>query len=98
MKPAMASEERHGEQAKTWICCPAEYNGAPNTDEPVILIITCQMIARCGKSFSDGEFVKKSLTAVTKVYPDKKDTLIAMSLYLQSPGELKKWGIIYMCS
>lgn len=56
-----------------------------------------KMIARCGKSFSDGEFVKKSLTAVTKeVHPDKKDALIAMSLYLQSPGELKKWGIMYM--
>ena len=40
-----------------------------------------QLIASCGKSFSDGEFVKKCLNAVAEeVCPDRKDALNAVSL------------------
>ena len=40
-----------------------------------------KLIASCGKSFSDGEFAKKCLNAVTmEVCPDKKDALNTVSL------------------
>ena len=41
-----------------------------------------ELLACCGKPFSDGEFVKKCWSAAAEeVCPDKKDVLKAVSLF-----------------
>ena len=54
-----------------------------------------KLIATSGRPFSDGECVKICINSVVEVCPDKKDVL---NVQVQSPDELKKWGVTYMPS